>query len=102
MSLSIFEANLILSVLLFTIGILGLMWKRNAISLFMSVELMLNAANLAFVTFAFENGVIDGGILVLFIMTVAAAEAGVGLAIFIALFRLRRHIRVDEQDLLHG
>ncbi len=99
---SIFEPNLILSAMLFTIGILGVMWKRNAISLFMNVELMLNAANLAFVTFAFERGLLEGGILVLFIMTVAAAEAGVGLAICIALFRARRHIRVDEHDALHG
>lgn len=102
MGLSVFEANLILSILLFTIGILGVMWKRNAISLFMSVELMLNAANLAFVTFAFQHGILAGGILVLFIMTVAAAEAGVGLAIFIALYRVRHHIRADEQDMLHG
>jgi NADH-quinone oxidoreductase subunit K len=99
---SILEPNLILSALLFTIGILGVMWKRNAISLFMSVELMLNAANLAFVSFAYQMGILSGGILVLFIMTVAAAEAGVGLAIFIALFRARRHIRVDEHDTLHG
>lgn len=99
---SVFEANLLLSSLLFTVGILGVMWKRNAISLFMSVELMLNAANLAFVSFAYQLGLLSGGILVLFIMTVAAAEAGVGLAIFIALFRSRRHIRVDEQDLLRG
>lgn len=99
---SIFEMNLVLSMLLFTIGILGVMWKRNAISLFMSVELMLNAANLAFVSFAFERGLLEGGILVLFIMTVAAAEAGVGLAICISLFRVRRNIRVDEHDTLHG
>jgi len=99
---SIFAPNLVLSALLFTIGILGVMWKRNAISVFMNVELMLNAANLAFVAFAFELGLLNGSILVLFIMTVAAAEAGVGLAIFIALFRARRHIRVDEQDSLSG
>lgn len=99
---SIFLNNMVLSILLFTIGILGVMWKRNAISLFMSVELMLNAANLAFVSFAFQMGLLTGGILVLFIMTVAAAEAGVGLAIFIALFRARHHIRVDEHDMLHG
>lgn len=98
----IFAPNLVLSALLFTVGILGVMWKRNAISLFMSVELMLNAANLAFVSFAYEMGLLSGGILVLFIMTVAASEAGVGLAIFIAMFRARRHIRVDEHDLLHG
>ncbi|CAN5196136.1 NADH-quinone oxidoreductase subunit NuoK [soil metagenome] len=99
---SMFASNLILSILLFTIGILGVMWKRNAISLFMSIELMLNAANLAFVSFAYQLGLLQGGILVLFIMTVAAAEAGVGLAIFIALFRGRKHIRVDEHDMLHG
>lgn len=99
---SVFTMNLVLSALLFTIGILGVMWKRNAISLFMSVELMLNAANLAFVTFAYEAGLMSVGILVLFIMTVAAAEAGVGLAIFIGLFRARKHIRVDEHDMLHG
>lgn len=99
---SIFAPNLILSALLFTIGILGVMWKRNAISLFMSVELMLNAANLAFVAFAYEYGLMQGGILVLFIMTVAAAEAGVGLAIFISMYRAKRHIRVDEHDMLHG
>ncbi|MCC6548326.1 NADH-quinone oxidoreductase subunit NuoK [Candidatus Sumerlaeota bacterium] len=99
---SLLQPNLILATLLFTIGILGVMWKRNAIALFMSVELMLNAANLAFVSFAHELGIMSGGILVLFVMTVAAAEAGVGLAIFIALFRARRHIRVDEHDTLHG
>ena len=98
----IFAPNLVLSALLFTVGILGVRWKGNAISLFMSVELMLNAANLAFVSFAYEMGLLSGGILVLFIMTVAASEAGVGLAIFIAMFRARRHIRVDEHDLLHG
>ena len=98
----IFVSNLVLSTLLFTIGILGVMWKRNAISLFMSVELMLNAANLAFVSFAYQMGLLSGGILVLFIMTVAAAEAGVGLAIFISMFRAKRHIRVDEHDMLHG
>ena len=99
---SIFHMNLVLSTLLFSIGILGVMWKRNAISLFMNVELMLNAANLAFVAFAYQYGLLEGGILVLFIMTVAAAEAGVGLAIFIALYRGKRHLRVDEHDLLRG
>lgn len=102
MSLLIFQYNLVLSVLLFTIGILGVMWKRNAISMFMSVELMLNAANLAFVSFAYQYGLMSGSILVLMIMTVAAAEAGVGLAIFIAIFRSKQNIRVDEMDLLRG
>ncbi len=97
-----FLYSLILSATLFTIGIVGVMWKRNAISLFMNVELMLNAANLAFVAFSREFGLMQGGALVLFIMTVAAAEAGVGLAIFIAIYRSRRHIRADEIDLLRG
>lgn len=99
---SIFASNLLLAAILFTIGILGVVWKRNAIAVFMNVELMLNAANLAFVAFAYEMGLMEGGILVLFIMTVAAAEAGVGLAIFIGLFRAKKHIRVDEHDVLHG
>ena len=97
-----FTYTLILAASLFTIGIIGVMWKRNAISLFMSVELMLNAANLAFAAFATEFGLVQGGALILIVMTVAAAEAGVGLAIFIAIFRSRRHIRVDEIDLLRG
>jgi len=97
-----FIYTLILALTLFSIGIVGVIWKRNAISLFMNVELMLNAANLAFVVFALEYGLMQGAPLVLFVMTVAAAEAGVGLAIFIALFRNRRHIRADEMDLLRG
>ncbi len=97
-----FLYTLILSATLFTIGVIGVMWKRNAISIFMSVELMLNAANLAFVAFANEFGLMQGGALVLFIMTVAAAEAGVGLAIFISIFRNMRHIRTDEIDSLNG
>lgn len=97
-----FEGNLILSLLLFTIGILGIVWKRNAIALFLSVELMLNAANLAMVTLAYHYGLMSGAILALFVMTVAAAESGVGLAIFIAIFRSRRNIRVDEAELLRG
>lgn len=97
-----FINTLILSAMIFTIGILGVMWKRNAISLFMMVELMLNAANLAFAAFATEFGLMQGGTLILFIMTVAAAEAGVGLAIFIAIFRTQRHIRADELDSLNG
>jgi len=97
-----FAYTLILSASLFSIGILGVIWKRNAISLFMNVELMLNAANLAFVGFAMEYGLMQAGALVLLVMTVAAAEAGVGLAIFIAIYRSRKHIRADEIDLLRG
>ena len=96
------EANLALAAAIFAIGLIGLLWKRNAISVFMCVELMLNAANLAFASFARLNGLIDGGILVLFVMTVAAAESGVGLAIFIGLFRTRKSIEVDEITQLSG
>jgi len=102
MNVLYFEGNIILSVLLFTMGILGLVWKRNAIAVFLSVELMLNAANLLIVTFAYRYGLMAGPLLALFIMTVAAAEAGVGLAIFIALYRAKRNIRVDEADVLRG
>jgi NADH-quinone oxidoreductase subunit K len=96
------DANLALAAAIFAIGLLGVLWKRNAIAVFMCVELMLNAANLAFATFARATGLIDGGILLLFVMTVAAAEAGVGLAIFIGLFRTRRSIEVDEITALNG
>jgi NADH-quinone oxidoreductase subunit K len=99
---SMFEANLILSILLFTIGMLGVMWKRSAISLFMNVELMLNAANLAFMAFAYELGILEGGILVLLVMTVAAAEAAVGLAIFISMYRARKTMSADMFDSLEG
>jgi NADH-quinone oxidoreductase subunit K len=97
-----FPLYLLLSAILFSIGVIGLMWKRNAISVFMNVELMLNAANVAFMAFAMHFGLMQAGALVLFVMTIAAAEAGVGLAIFIAIFRSRRHIRVEELDLLQG
>jgi NADH-quinone oxidoreductase subunit K len=98
----LFIPTLVLSATLFAMGVFGVIWKRNAISLFMNVELMLNASNLAFVAFAREYGLMQGAPLVLFVMTVAAAEAGVGLAIFIAIYRARRHIRADEIDLLRG
>lgn len=97
-----FVYALVLSASVFSIGLIGVVWKRNAISLFMNVELMLNAANLAFVAFAHQYGLLQGAPLVLFVMTVAAAEAAVGLAIFISIYRSRRHIRVDEFDLLNG
>jgi NADH-quinone oxidoreductase subunit K len=97
-----FPLYLLLSAILFSIGVIGVMWKRNAISVFMNVELMLNAANVAFMAFAMHFGLMQAGALVLFVMTIAAAEAGVGLAIFIAIFRSRRHIRVEELDLLQG
>ncbi len=96
------EPRLILAVsaVLFAIGVLGVLLRRGAITILMSVELMLNAANLAFVAFARQLGQSDGQIYAFFVMTLAAAEAAVGLAIVIALFRLRETTDVDEINLL--
>ena len=89
-----------LSAILFSIGIIGVLMRRNAIVIFLSIELMLNAANLAFVAFARQLGSIDGQVIVFFVMTVAAAEAAVGLAIIVAVFRHRQTINADELRLL--
>ena len=91
-----------LSLLLFTIGVLGVVLRRNVITVFLSIELMLNAANLAFVAFSRHLGTLDGQVLVFFVMTVAAAEAAIGLAIVIALHRHRDSLDVDHFDLLKG
>ena len=91
---------LILSAVLFTLGVVGVLLRRGAIMILMSVELMLNAANLAFITFARQFNETDGQIYVFFVITLAAAEAAVGLAIVIALFRLRETTDVDEMSLL--
>jgi NADH-quinone oxidoreductase subunit K len=93
---------LLLSAFLFTVGVIGVLVRRNAIVIFMSVELMLNAANLAFVAFARQMNSIDGQVFVFFVMTVAAAEVAVGLAIIVNLFRLRESVMVDEANLLKG
>ncbi|HYY87239.1 MAG TPA: NADH-quinone oxidoreductase subunit NuoK [Chloroflexota bacterium] len=90
----------ILSAILFTIGALGVLIRRNAIVVFMCVELMLNAANLAFVSFARVNGNLDGQIVAFFVMVVAAAEVVVGLAIIMTIFRSRRSSSVDDANLL--
>ena len=90
----------VLSALLFTIGVVGVLVRRNPLVIFMSIELMLNAANLALVAFGRARGVADGQVIVLFVMTVAAAEAVVGLAIIIALFRHRRSLDPREMQLL--
>ncbi len=87
------------SAILFTIGVLGVLIRRNAIIIFMCVELMLNAVNLSFVALAQQLGT-DGQVFVFFVMTVAAAEAAVGLAIVIALFRRRRTTDVDDASLM--
>jgi NADH-quinone oxidoreductase subunit K len=90
----------ILSAILFTIGALGVLIRRNAIVVFMCVELMLNATNLAFVSFARVNGNLDGQIIAFFVMVVAAAEVVVGLAIIMTIFRSRRSSSVDDANLL--
>ena len=90
------------SAVVFTIGVVGVLVRRNAIVIFMSVELMLNAANLAFVGFGRAMNGLDGQVFVFFVMTVAAAEVAVGLAIIVNLFRLRETVFVDEINLLKG
>jgi NADH-quinone oxidoreductase subunit K len=94
------EYYLILSAILFTIGTVGVLTRRNAIIIFMSIELMLNSANLALVSFSSFMGDISGLIFVIFVMAVAAAEAAVGLAIVLALFRNKQTVYVDEVNLL--
>lgn len=91
---------IVLSALLFTIGGVGVLVRRNALIAFMSVELMLNACNLAFVTFARAHGTIDGQIIAFFVMVIAAAEVVVGLAIIVTIYRTRRSASVDDESLL--
>ena len=91
---------LLLSAILFAIGVTGVLTRRNAIVIFMCIELMLNAVNLAFVAFARHLGQADGQVFVFFVMAVAAAEVAVGLAIIIALFRNRETVDVGEVNLL--
>lgn len=91
-----------LSATLFTMGALGVLVRRNAIIIYMSVELMLNAANLAFVAFARASQVLSGQIFVFFVMAVAAAEVAVGLALIVTIFNNRRSIDVDEISSLKG
>jgi len=91
---------LVLGAILFTIGVIGALTRRNAIIVFMCIELMLNAVNLSFITLARFLNSLDGVMFVFFIMTVAAAEAAVGLAIFVQLYRTRETINVDEINLM--
>lgn len=91
---------LFLSALLFTIGAAGVLLRRNAIVVFMCIELMLNAVNLAFVTFARMHANLDGQVFAFFMMVVAAAEVVVGLAIIMTIFRARRSTSVDDANLL--
>ena len=91
---------LLLSALLFTIGAVGVLVRRNAIVVFMCIELMLNAVNLTLVTFSRINGTLDGQVMAFFVMVVAAAEVVVGLAIIMSIFRTRRSSSVDDSNLL--
>lgn len=93
---------LALSAVLFAIGALGVLVRRNALVIFMSIELMLNAANVAFVAFSRQFGHLYGQVIVLFVLTVAAAEVAVGLAMIVAIFRVRASINVDELNQLRG
>ena len=93
---------LVLAAVLFSIGIGAFLIKRNVITIFISIELMLNAVNLTFVAFAHKWHQISGQIFVFFVMVVAAAEAAVGLAIIIAIFRTRQTLNVDEIDLMNS
>lgn len=94
------NAYITLSMLLFTIGGIGVLTRRNAIVVFMCIELMLNATNLAFVTFSRLHGNLDGQLAAFFVMVVAAAEVVVGLAIIVSIYRTRRTTSVDEASLL--
>ena len=96
------NAYLAVSVVLFAIGLLGVLIRRNTLVVFMCLELMLVAATLALVAFSRFNGTMDGNVLVFFILTVAAAEVAVGLALIVALFRCRRTVQLDELNSLRN
>ncbi|HEY9075801.1 MAG TPA: NADH-quinone oxidoreductase subunit NuoK [Anaerolineaceae bacterium] len=93
---------LALSFILFVLGITGVLLRRNAIVAFMSLELMFNAANMAFIAFARQFGALDGQIFVFFVMAVAAAEVAVGLALMVAIFRTKRGINIDQMNSMKG
>jgi NADH-quinone oxidoreductase subunit K len=91
---------MVLSAAIFAIGVAGFLTRRNILVMFMSIELMLNAVNLAFVSLGSRMGTMDGQVIVFFVMTVAAAEAAVGLAIIISIFRSRETVHADDLTLL--
>lgn len=91
-----------LSAIMFTIGVLGVILRRNALVIFMSLELMFNAANLVFVTYASYYQILTGQIFVFFVMAVAAAEVAVGLALMVAIFRTKHSIDIDQMSSLKG
>ena len=92
----------ILSAILFIMGVVGVLVRRNAIMIFMSVELMLNSANLALVAFARQWGEVNGQLIVFFVITVAAAEVAVGLALIVAIFKTKQTIDIDELHAMEG
>ncbi len=96
------EYFVVLSAVLFVMGVLGVLVRRNAIMIFMSVELMLNAANLALVAFSRQWGDVGGQLFVFFVMTVAAAEVAVGLALIVAIFKAKKSIDIDELISMQG
>ena len=96
------EYFLILSAVMFALGILGVLLRRNALVVFMCLELMFNAANLAFITFARVYGAVSGQVVVFFVMTVAAAEVAIGLALMVEIFRTKRSIDMDQMNNLKG
>lgn len=91
---------LLLSGILFTIGIVGVLTRRNAIVIFMSIEIMLNAVNLTFVAFSNQLNALDGQVFVFFVMVVAAAEVAVGLALIVAIFRLKDSVSIDKINIM--
>ena len=91
-----------LSVILFSIGALGVLIRRNPIVIFMSIELMLNSANLVFVAYARQFGELTGQLFVFFVMTVAAAEVAVGLALIVTIFRTKKLIDIDQMNTMKG
>ena len=96
------EHVIILSLIIFSIGILGVLIRKNAIIIFMSIELMLNAVNLNLVGFSRYYNSVDGQVFVFLVMTLAAAEVAVGLAIIVSLFRNKNSINIDEMNILRG
>ena len=96
------EHVIILSIIIFSIGIMGVLFRKNAIIIFMSIELMLNAVNLSLVGFSQYYNSVDGQVFVFLVMTLAAAEVAVGLAIIVSLFRNKQTINIDEMNILRG
>jgi NADH-quinone oxidoreductase subunit K len=96
------EFFIVVSMILFVLGAMGVMLRKNAILVFMSVEMMLNASNLALVAFARQWGQLEGQVFVFFVMTVAAAEVAVGLALIVAIFRNKKSINIDDLHQMEG